>query len=173
MAGFIGVVALTLAIYGLGLLPVNWFGLIFLALAFALFVLDIKAPTHGALTIAGAASFIVGALVLFNSPRTPDFQRVSVPLVVGASAVTAATFALVVNFAIRAQRYPVLTGQESLVGRSGFARSDLSRQGTVQVAGELWSAELVDGDEAIPQGSRVEVVAVKGVKLYVRRARDG
>ncbi|HET7143994.1 MAG TPA: ATP-dependent Clp protease proteolytic subunit, partial [Anaerolineales bacterium] len=84
-AGFIGAVCLTLAVYGMGVLTVNWFGFIFLIIAFALFILDIKAPTHGALTTAGVASFIVGALVLFNSPGTPQFQRVSVPLVVGMS----------------------------------------------------------------------------------------
>jgi membrane-bound serine protease (ClpP class) len=56
LAGFIGVVCVALALYGFGVLPVNWFGLVFLATAFALFVLDIKAPTHGALTAAGVAS---------------------------------------------------------------------------------------------------------------------
>jgi membrane-bound serine protease (ClpP class) len=54
IAGFIGVVCLALATYGLGMLPVNWFGLVFLVTAFVLFILDIKAPTHGALTAAGA-----------------------------------------------------------------------------------------------------------------------
>jgi membrane-bound serine protease (ClpP class) len=79
IAGFTGVVCLLLAIYGMGLLPVNWFGILFLAVAFILFILDIKAPTHGALTAAGVGSFIVGALILFNSPNVPSFQRVSVP----------------------------------------------------------------------------------------------
>ena len=99
VAGFIGVVALSLAAYGLGVLPVNWFGLIFLATAFVLFVLDLKAPTHGALTAAGIASLIVGALVLFNSPATPEFQRVSVPLVVVTSLITGGTFAVALAFA--------------------------------------------------------------------------
>ncbi len=68
VAGFIGVVCIALAIYGLGVLPVNWFGLLFIVIAFVLFILELKTPTAGALTTAGAASFIVGALVLFNSP---------------------------------------------------------------------------------------------------------
>ena len=68
VAGFIGVVSLALGAFGLGVLPVNWAGLIFLLTAFVLFILDIKAPTHGALTVAGAVSFIAGALILFNSP---------------------------------------------------------------------------------------------------------
>jgi membrane-bound serine protease (ClpP class) len=61
VAGFIGVVSLALATYGLGILPVNWFGIVFLLLAFVLFIVDIKAPTHGALTAAGVGSLIVGA----------------------------------------------------------------------------------------------------------------
>ena len=171
IAGFIGVVSLALATYGLGILPVNWFGLIFLATAFVLFILDIKAPTHGALTIAGVISLIVGALVLFNSPGTPQFQRVSVPLVVGTSLFTAAIFFTMVSFGLRAQKVPIRTGQESLIGRSGVARSEIAPNapGTVQMGGELWTAETEDGDESIPQGSRVLVVRAQGIRLYVRK----
>jgi membrane-bound serine protease (ClpP class) len=92
VAGFIGVVCLALAGYGLGILPVNYFGLLFIAIAFVLFILDIKAPTHGGLTAAGVGSLIVGALVLFNTPVTPSFQHVSVPLVIGVSIVSGALF---------------------------------------------------------------------------------
>jgi membrane-bound serine protease (ClpP class) len=50
--GFIAAVCLTLAVYGLGILPVNWFGIIFILLAFVLFILEIKTPTLGGLTAA-------------------------------------------------------------------------------------------------------------------------
>jgi membrane-bound serine protease (ClpP class) len=99
VAGFIGVVCLALAIYGLGVLPVNWFGLIFLVTSFALFVLEVKSHTHGALTVAGVASLVVGALVLFNSSGTPVFQRVSIPVVVAVALVTAAAFLTVITYA--------------------------------------------------------------------------
>lgn len=171
VAGFIGVVCLALATYGLGILPVNWFGLVFLATAFVLFVLDIKAPTHGALTAAGVASLILGALVLFNSPGTPDFQRVSVPLVVSVSLITAAIFLGILTFALRSLRIPIRAGQESLAGRLGTVRSSIAPIGTVQVAGELWTAELADGEEPIPAGTRVQVVRVAGIHLVVRRAQ--
>lgn len=168
-AGFVGVVCLTLATYGLGILPVNWFGLIFLATAFVLFVLDIKAPTHGALTAAGVGTLIVGALVLFNSPNVPTFQRVSVPLIVGVSIFTGLSFFIILGFALRAQRSPVRIGQESLPGRTGIARQELNPSGSVQLGGELWSAELAPGEEAIPPGARVRVERIDGVRLIVRR----
>ncbi len=169
VAGFIGVVCLSLATYGLGVLPVNWFGLIFLATAFVLFVLDLKAPTHGALTAAGVGSLVVGALVLFNSPTTPQFQRVSVPLVIISSLITGGIFAVALAFAVRAQRTPIRTGREALVGRVGVVKDEIPAfgAGSVQLGGELWSAESAQGGPITP-GSRVEILHVTGIRLKVK-----
>jgi membrane-bound serine protease (ClpP class) len=170
VAGFIGVVCLALAAYGLGILPVNYFGLLFIATAFVLFILDIKAPTHGALTAAGVGSLIVGALVLFNTPITPSFQHVSVPLVVGVSMASGAIFFAIMMVAIRAQRTPVYTGGESMTGRVGIARTELNPKGSVQLGGELWTAVLEDGNfSRVRAGTRVEVVKVDGLRLVVRK----
>ena len=171
VAGFIGVVCLTLAVYGMGVLPINWFGIIFLVTAFVLFILDIKAPTHGALTTAGVASFIVGALVLFNSPGTPDFQRVSVPLVIGTGLAIGLLFLGILMFALRALRVPVSAGVESFVGKTGTATSWSEAEGQVQLRSELWSAEKVEESDKIRKGDKVEVVEVKGLRLKVRKIK--
>jgi membrane-bound serine protease (ClpP class) len=123
--------------------------------------------------VTGVASFIAGALVLFNSPGTPTFQRVSVPLVVGLGVLTAAGFFVMLTFVVRAHRRPVEVGREALVGRTGEARSALAPAGTVQVAGELWSAEVEAGAPTIAAGERVEVVRVQGLRLVVRPAPKG
>jgi membrane-bound serine protease (ClpP class) len=166
---FFGVVCLSLAAYGLGFLPVNWFGLIFVVMAFVLFILDIKTPTHGALTIAGAVSFIVGALVLFNSPMTPKFQRVSLPLVIFMGTFIASIFAVILGYALRAQRRPIVFGQESLGGRTGFATMDIDPTGQVLTGSELWTADLAEGAEKIKKGDPIEVVKAEGLRLKVRR----
>ncbi|TET84014.1 MAG: nodulation protein NfeD [Anaerolineales bacterium] len=168
VAGFIGVACLALGTYGLGILPVNWFGLVFMVTAFVLFWLEIEAPTYGALTVAGLASFIVGALVLFNSPTTPSFQRVSVPLVIGVAVAIGLFFMTVITFALKAMRRPVEVGVEALIGRLGEARTDIAPRGMVQVAGELWSAEVEDGELEVRAGERVEVVGVEGLRLSIR-----
>jgi membrane-bound serine protease (ClpP class) len=167
--GFVGVICLALAIYGFGLLPVNWFGLIFIITAFVLFILDIKAPTHGALTAAGVASFIVGALTLFNSPGAPQFEHVSVPLVIGVGITIGLLFAAILTYALRAQREPIQFGAASLIGRQGFARSEVGRTGQVQVGAELWSAEAAADSPTIGKGDRVEVVEIRGLHLRVRK----
>jgi membrane-bound serine protease (ClpP class) len=171
VAGFVGMVCLALAAYGLGILPVNWFGLAFLIIAFVLFIVDIKAATHGGLTAAGIGSFIVGALVLFNSPGTPQFQRVSLPLVILVAIVIGISFAIIVGFALRAMKKPVLTGQEGMRGHTGFARTDINPSGQVQSGAELWTAELAEGQGRIRKGEKVEVVKVEGLTLKVRKRK--
>jgi membrane-bound serine protease (ClpP class) len=168
-AGFIGAVCITLAAYGMGILSVNWFGAIFLLMAFVLFILDIKAPTHGALTIAGVASFIVGALMLFNSPGTPQFQRVSVPLVVGTGVFIGLLFFGILVFALRAQRAPARMGTESLLGKTGTARTVVDEAGQVQLESELWSAEKSPESDLIGKGDHIQVVEVKGLRLIVKK----
>ncbi len=168
VAGFIGAVCLALGAYGLGVLPVNWFGLLFLIIAFVLFLAEVKTPSFGALSVAGLLSFILGALVLFNSPGTPAFQRVSIPLVIGSGLVTAGLFLFIVTFALRAQRRPVEVGSEALVGQWGVVDTELAPFGKVFVAGELWSAKVKDPSARVEAGKSVQVVSVEGLKLQVQ-----
>jgi membrane-bound serine protease (ClpP class) len=166
-AGIVGVVCLLLAFYALGVLPVNYTGLILIALAFVLFVVDIKAPTHGVLTAGGIVSLVAGALLLFNSP----LYRVSLSAVVAVALVSGLFFAFAVAKVVQAQRRPAVTGREGLVGEVARARTALDEEGTVFVKGELWRATAVDGP--IEAGALVEIVAVDGFCLVVKKAPPG
>jgi len=171
VTGFIGVVCLALAAYGMSVLSVNWFGLVFLVIAFVLFIVDIKAPTHGGLTVAGIGSLVVSALVLFNSPGTPRFQQVSLPLVILVSILIGLLFVVIISFALRAQKRPVVSGAEGMRGAIGVARTDIDVSGQVQAGGELWTAELAEGQERIQKGERVEIDEVEGLRLRVRKIK--
>ncbi|MBN1438329.1 MAG: nodulation protein NfeD [Anaerolineales bacterium] len=169
VAGFIGAVCLALAFYGMGLLSVNWLGLVFIVLAFVLFFMEFQTPTQGALTAAGTGSFIAGALILFNSPATPEFQRASVPLIVGTGIALALVFSLVIGLALRARKLPISMGREALAGKFGDVRTALAPRGMVQSEGEMWTAETEDGAH-LDAGTRVQVVRVEGLRLIVRKA---
>ena len=171
VAGFVGATLLLLALFGLGILPVNWTGLLFMVLAFVLFILDIKAPTHGALTAAGAASFAAGGLILFNTVRVPGIPEISMPLVIGTGVFIAATFFGALTLALRAQSAPVLTGHQTLVGKVGLIKAAVNPKGQIQVAGELWTARLVEGEEPLQIGDRAEVTGIEGVILWVKKAK--
>jgi membrane-bound serine protease (ClpP class) len=170
VAGFIGVVCIALAVYGLGVMPTNGLGLILIVLAIGLFVMEVKAPTHGALTVAGVASMIAGALILFNTDQAAQYARISFPVVVTITLCFAATFVFIMTKALQAQRPGARTGIEALVGASAEARFDLNPEGKVFLEGEYWNAIAEDGP--IHSGEQVEVVAVEGFRLRVRRNQD-
>jgi membrane-bound serine protease (ClpP class) len=171
VAGAFGTIALGLSLYGLGVLPVNWLGLVFIILAFVLFILDIKAPTHGALSAAAVASLAAGAFILFSQPGIAPFGHLSVPLVIGQSLLIGGIFAFLVMMAVRAQTLQPTTGYEGLSGQVGRVTRDLDPEGMVQVWGERWRARAVD-NQVIPSGSEVEVVEAGKMRLLVRPARS-
>lgn len=174
VAGFVGVVSLAMAFYGLGQLPVNWFGLGLVAIAFVLFFLEVKAPGIGAMALAGAGAMLAGLLLLFNSPSSPDFVRLSLPAAIAITVTTSAIFLFIVTMAVRAQRRQPATGREGLLGQTGHVRKSMVPApsgpmryiGTVLVHGELWRAESPD---ALEREEEVVVTAVDGFTLQVAR----
>jgi membrane-bound serine protease (ClpP class) len=172
--GLIGVLCLAMALYGLGTLPTNWLGLGLVLIAFVLFIAEAFTPTFGGLAVAGGAALLAGLLVLFNSPGTPEFARISVPAAVGISAITAAFFVFLVTMALRSHRSQPVTGTEAMLGQVGVAREEFEParpdsddySGNVLVMGELWRAR---SEEQIGAGERVVVKAVDGFTLRVKR----
>jgi membrane-bound ClpP family serine protease len=79
-------------------------------------------------------------------------------------------FFIFLLYALQALKEPVRTGPESLIGRTGFVHTELRPVGIVQLRGERWSAERVEGEEPLPAGARVQVVAIRGVRLFVKKA---
>ena len=173
VAGLIGVLCIGLALYGLGQLPVNWLGFGLMLVAFVLFFMEIKAATHGALAITGTIILIIGLLVLFNTPQTPDIIRLSIPAAMAIGLLTAMFFIFIIGKALMAQRARTSTGIEGLIGQHGSVREPMISEklkppysGMVLVAGELWRAEAA---EELGKGEKVEVTAVNGFTLQVKQ----
>ena len=169
VAGTAGLIALGVALYGLGQIPANLLGLGLLSLAFVLFVLEAKAPGIGLLAATGAATMFAGFLVLFNTAEGPDFARLSIPAALGLTLPTAVLFIGIIILAARSQRSRVLTGSEGLIGRKGVARNSFKPLGdqfggTISVFGEIWRAQ---SSEAIRQGEPVVVESVENLTLHV------
>ena len=159
--GTVGAISLLLGLYGLQILPVSATGLLLMLLAAAFFVADTFVPTHGAVTLAGAVLFVLGALMLFDPAG--DAYQVSLPVAIA----IAGTLALLLGFAltrvVRAARNPVAVGMQGLVGGEGVVR----REGMVQLNGELWQAHTEDGSPLLP-GEHVRVERVEeGLQLVV------
>lgn len=165
LPGVAGAILLILGFVALQMLPVNVAGLALMLLAMAFFVLEIKVQSHGVLAVGGIASFLFGSLMLFE-PGPGRLIRVSLPIVLGATAATAALFTFVVGMALGAQRRPVTTGAEGMLAEIGEAITPLDPRGRVRVHGEIWEAE--SGTGPVEAGTHVEVTRVRGLTLEVR-----
>lgn len=163
LPGVAGVIALILAFFAFQTLPVNYAGVLLIVLSVVLFVIDVKASTHGVLTAGGLISMFMGSVMLFNSPDPA--LRVSLQVIVPVVAVVGGFFALAVWLSLRSQFRKPATGSAGLVGQEGDARTVVdANDGTVFVAGTHWHA--VAGVD-IPAGSKVRVTAVNGMTLTV------
>jgi membrane-bound serine protease (ClpP class) len=163
-----GAICLVLAFVALGNLPVNWGGVILIVMAVIAFIIDVNVNSL-ALTIGALVMFVLGALMLFTplTPQPPTMPTISVSpwvvLVTGGAMV--AFFVFIIGAAVRGQRYPVISGSESLIGATGVAVTDLTPSGIVRVKSEEWMAEALEG--AIRQGDAIKVVQVEGLRLKV------
>lgn len=167
-AGTIGAACLLLSLYGLGVLPINWLGLIFVGLAFALLVVEIITPhSFGALSTAAAISIAVGGLILFNNDDVRQFGKISIPILIGQSALVAALGIISVYFVMRVRNQAPLLGMSHMIGQVGEVRVALEPHGMVFINGELWKAESNDG-VAIAKGEPVQIVEVKDLLLKVK-----
>ena len=167
-AGVAGIFMLVMALYGLGVVPVNWLGFVFIGLAIALFLLEIKLSSFGTLALGGTVSLGAGIYILFNNPGARPFGRISIPWLIAESVFFAAVFMFLSYMALRIQTRRPMTGWEGMIGKQARVTTDLMPEGMVQIQGDYWRAEMVDG-EHILKGEDVEIVEVKDMRLKVRR----
>ena len=166
--GGVGGIALLLFFFAAGSLTPNWTGLALMALAFVLLVLDVRLPSHGALTIGAVISLIFGALIFFNSRGPNQGPQVDPLVVYTAGALVGVIGLTLVTVIVRAQRRPVTTGVESMIGALVVASTALLPEGRVSYQGEDWSAVLEAPATAAVPGTELRIVYVEGLCLHVR-----
>jgi membrane-bound serine protease (ClpP class) len=167
LPGTAGAISLILGLYGLQVLPVSAAGVLLMLLALGFFAAEAFVTAHGALALAGAVSFVFGALLLFD-PAGEAYQ-VSLWVAVAVGGTLALLTAVAAAKAIQARRARPQTGREELIGEAGVVREGLTPEGFVFVHGELWRARAADGP--IPAGATVVVEEIgDDLTLTVRRA---
>ncbi len=162
LPGALGAVSLVLALYGFSVLTPSWGGVALVLLGVVLLIVDLHAPTHGVLTIGGLISLGFGLALLFQNE--PAAYRVNEWLIVGFGSAIGAFWVFATGKALAARRRPVETGVQMMIGQKAEVRAP----GLVFVDGALWQAHTADDSDLVP-GEQVEVQAIDGLQLTVRR----
>jgi membrane-bound serine protease (ClpP class) len=165
--GILGAFFLVLAGFAFQILPFSWIGLLVMLVGMALLVLEIFVTSFGVLFTLGVICLLVGGTMIFDVPEMSDlnlpFWSFLVPVVAGFAAVAGIVVLMVTRSIFGAQT----AGVDEMLGMIGEARTALSPSGKVFIRGEYWSATA---DQDISSGEPVEVTAVDGMSLRVRRA---
>jgi membrane-bound serine protease (ClpP class) len=162
--GVFGLVCLVLAFFGLSILPVNYVGVALIILGIVLLVAEVKVVSYGMLSLGGAASLLVGSMMLIDGPIPA--MRIGLGLALPVVLAIVFIVAFLLRLVMTSHRRQVSTGIEGLVGKQGVVRMALDPRGKVAVHGELWDAV---SEVTLGLGDEVEVIGVEGMMLHVRR----
>lgn len=164
LSGTVGAISLILALIALTVLPVHYGALGLLILGIALMIGEAVTPGFGVLGIGGIIAFVAGAAFLFEGGDADISFAISLPLIIGVAAVTAALVFGVIAAALEARKRPTATGAEQLIGSIAQVVDWPGPHGSVRVHGEIWSAR---SDRAMNPGDSVRVVGRDRLTLIV------
>jgi len=167
--GIVGGISLLMAFYSLGMLPVNYAGILLIVLAIGLFIGEVLTTTFGIFTAGGVVSLVAGSLMLFKG-ASPEFQ-IDPWLVAVICILVTGGLTFIIQRTISAHRKQAFTGREELINKIAVVKETLNPEGTVFYKGERWTAISESGE--IKVGDDVIIKRVDGLLLYVEKKRKG
>ncbi len=160
--GIAGVICLLLALWGLGVLEINYVGLALILLGVVLIAAELFTPGFGVFGIGGGVGLILGLMMIDKEP----WVEVAGNVAKGVAIALLAVFVVFIVLARRAMKRPIAVGREAMVGQVGVATTDIAPEGMVRLKGELWRAS---SEKLIREGDEVVVKDVKGLVLIVEK----
>ncbi len=152
-----------LAGYAVYHLSCNWWALLLLFLSIIPFVMAARGPHREVWLILSILGLIVGSVFFF--PSSNGLPSVN-PLLAILTSTLLALFAWIsARKVLQISQTKPMQDLSTLIGQHAAApRTPVEIEGSVQVAGELWSARSKD---LIPRGSEVRVIGREGFVLIV------
>lgn len=154
----VGVLGVT--VYALTLVNTNWIAVTILLIGVLLFiVMPFVKRQFILLAMGGLVMQAIGAFFLFEDMSV---SPILILLTVGISLLYHQYLLLPVLEKVKSQ--PVFSPENTLIGAHGRVVSTIDPVGTVNVQGELWTAQ---SDEVLPRGTEIVVVDRDGLQIYV------
>ncbi|MFQ6113641.1 MAG: NfeD family protein [bacterium] len=94
-----------------------------------------------------------------------DLKIKPLPFGIGATIVLGLNFFLALVVFNIMQKKPT-TGQQGMIGKTGFVIKRINGEGKVEIYGEIWKAEC---EEPLKVGEKIIVEKVEGLKLIVKK----
>ncbi len=163
LPGVVGAICLILAFFSFQTLPVNYAGLLLIALAIIFFIAEIKVASYGLLSVAGLISLTLGSIMLFEN------VGVSLRLMMPTIVLIGGFFVAIAFLAFRAYRRSPKGGREGLIGETGVVEEKIDPKGLIFAHGEYWKAT---SKEVLEEGEKVRIVGSEGLQLIVEKDKE-
>jgi membrane-bound serine protease (ClpP class) len=158
------VFCMALAGYGIYNLSFNWWALTLIVLSVVPFIYSLQKPKRELYLGISIVVLVIGSIFLFPSQSGGPAVNLFVAFV--ASILVAGFLWIAMGKSIQAAQTKPAHDLEALVGQTGEAKTKILEEGSVQVAGELWTAR---SEKLIKAGSPVRVVRREGFVLIVEK----
>lgn len=162
--GVVGAVCLLLAMYAFQVLPVSYAGLALILLGIALMVAEAFAPSFGILGLGGVVAFAIGSIILMDT-ELPGYQ-IAMPLIAGFTAFSAVLLMVALGLVLKARKSAVVSGLETLVGKTAVVESLHDGEAYIWLEGERWH---VQSPEVLEVNDSVRIVDTDGVLLKAEK----
>jgi len=162
--GVIGALSLFMFLMAMKIIPINILGLALIVLSVVLFILELNFVSYGLLTLGGLVSFVLGSMILFDSPLPGG--GVPMSSIIATLVFVLAFVFIVIRAAVKVHRTKVTTGSEGLIGETGSPVRAFMGRGRIKIHGEIWNAR---SDEELHENDNVVVTGVDGMDLKVKR----
>lgn len=157
-------ICIALAGYGIYYRSFNWWALALIGLSIVPFVYSLQKPKRELYLGISIIILVVGSIFLF--PGAGGGPAVNLFVAFVASVLMAGFLWIAVGKSLQAAHARPAHDIDGLIGQTGEAKTRIHDEGSVQVAGELWSAR---SDKVIAAGSSIRVVRREGFVLIVEK----
>lgn len=164
--GLCGGLLLLVASYGLRVLPVNLAGLALLAGGVVVIAIDLAVGGMGLLAAAGIGAMLFGGLILFRAPGG-ELLHLSAGFIVGVTLVIGVVFLFIMRLIYKALRNRPVSGREGMIGKTITICDTSGAMPVAMVHGEYWRVRSVDELIPLNVGDEAEIVRVDSLTLYV------
>jgi len=153
--------------YAASRLSVNGWAILVLLASIIPFVYASQKPKREIYLGLSILLLVLGSVFVF--PRSETQPGVNPLLAIVSSGCTITFLWLAIRKSLEAVYQKPVHDLSSLVGKTGRTSTEVNAEGSVQVAGELWSAR---SEQPIPMGSSVKVIRREGFVLVIEKSNS-